>query len=229
MVGAGTCPPLIRLWRAAHAPGIGVSRKDVAHPAGEAARRQLMEEGLSVVVRDTGGTAVPQGDGVLHVSYIFPRPRARATTDTFYRLLCGPMVDWLQTLGLMAGTGALPGSYCDGTYNVLVSGRKLVGTAQAWRGGLAGLSSRHPGYVLVHACITVTADMATMSGWINRFYMLSGQSYRVDPALAVTLDELSAGPWRGTDAAEAARMAGERYAEHLTAWLTSQGVRVVRA
>jgi octanoyl-[GcvH]:protein N-octanoyltransferase len=228
-IGAGRRTPLIRLWRAAHAPGIGVSRKDVATPAGQMAKATLTAQGLSVVVRETGGTAVPQGDGVLHVSYIVPRPQGRATTDAFYRLLCQPLLSWLRSLGLEATTGSLPGSYCDGTYNVLVGGRKLVGTAQAWRGGLAGLSSRHPGYVLAHACIPVDVDMARANAWINRFYALAGQSYRVDPALAVTLSAVADGPWRHVVPADAAYAAGNALRGVLAGWLKQAGVRVIGA
>jgi lipoate-protein ligase A len=226
-ISVGQRAPLIRMWRAAHAPGIGVSRKDVAGAVGQAAMAKLQAAGLAVVVRETGGTAVPQGDGVLHLSYIVPRPQGRATTDAFYRLLCGPIIEWLRRLGLDAYTGALPGSYCDGSYNVLVGGRKLVGTAQAWRGGLAGLASRHPGYILAHACITVTFDMVWAADQINRFYTWAGQAYRVDPDLAVSLCDLVPGRWAGLSAADAAAGAGESLRQTLCDVFGRAGIEVI--
>jgi octanoyl-[GcvH]:protein N-octanoyltransferase len=204
-VAHGEAKPLVRLWRSAHAPGIGVSKKDVASPAGRAAAEALRAEGWDVVVRQTGGTAVPQGDGVLHLSFILPRQSAGATTDAYYRLLCKPLLAWLGEYGLAASTGELPGSYCDGTYNVLVGGRKLVGTAQAWRGGLAGLASRHPGYVLAHACITVDLDIGAAIDQINHFYALAGQDYRVQPDTSVTLRQLLPERLSGADAADNAK------------------------
>ncbi|MCL6592942.1 MAG: ligase [Alicyclobacillus sp.] len=188
-VGRGDRPPVVRVWRSARRLGIGVSRKDVATPAGQQAAEQLRALGLTVVVRQTGGTAVPQGPGVVNVSYIFPRPAA-ATTDAYFRLLCAPLMAWLATWDLAAETGPLPGSYCDGQYNILVNGQKLVGTAQAWRGGLAGVQSTRPGYILAHACLVVDADMAVCCEHINRFYEWAGQDYRVMPETATTLRTL---------------------------------------
>ena len=190
MVAEGDRPPTIRLWRSGIAPGIAVSARDVAGPRGEAARQALLREGIDVVVRQTGGTAVPQGEGVLHVSWLWPRTRVSVSIDAAYQLLCHPLVGWLQALGVEATIGPLPGSYCDGRHNVLASGRKLAGTAQAWRGGLAGVASARPGYVLAHACLMVDVDFAQATAWINHFYEEAGDAYRVDPGTSVDLRHL---------------------------------------
>ncbi|GMA51693.1 hypothetical protein GCM10025857_30500 [Alicyclobacillus contaminans] len=203
-VAAGERPPLIRVWRAARQEGIAVSRKDVATEGGQAAQRQLEAEGLQVVVRQTGGTAVPQGEGVVHVSYLFPRTSAKVTTDDYYRALCTPLMAWLQGHGCNASTGELRGSYCDGKYNILVDGRKLVGTAQAWRGGLAGVRSARPGYVLAHASIVVDVDMAVATERINHFYELAGNPYRVELQTSTTLRACAPAWLVGQSAAEAA-------------------------
>jgi octanoyl-[GcvH]:protein N-octanoyltransferase len=201
-------PPVIRIWRSANKQGIAVSRKDVAAPAAKEAKRLIMEDGLDMVVRQTGGTAVPQGPGVLHISFLLPRTRDNRTTDDYYRLLCGPLIEYFATLGLEAETGALAGSYCDGTYNVLIGQKKLVGTAQAWRGGLAGMASRHPGYILAHANLVVEYDLALATERINRFYALAGDSYRVredaSTSLQLELPEL----YKDMDAAEKAQQVG---------------------
>jgi octanoyl-[GcvH]:protein N-octanoyltransferase len=206
-VASGRRPPLIRLWRAAKHRGIGVSRKDVATEAGQRAMQSLIQDGYSVVVRQTGGTAVPQGEGVLHVSYLFPRLPYTVTTDDYYRMLCGPIIEWLGTHGCRATTGELPGSYCDGKYNVLVNEQKLVGTAQAWRGGLAGMKSARPGYILAHACIVVDVDMEWATGLINRFYEEAGNPYRVDASTSTTLRECLPGLFQGASASEATHIA----------------------
>lgn len=188
-VARGERPPLIRIWRSARAEGIAVSRRDLAARGADDAVKALAAEGIEVVVRNTGGTAVPQGPGVIHLSWMLPRERGPATTDAYYRLLCDPLMGWMRQLGLQPETGALPGSYCDGTYNILVDGRKLVGTAQAWRGGLAGVKSNRPGYVLAHASMMVDVDMHVATQRINQFYELSGNPYRVDEATTLTLRE----------------------------------------
>ncbi|WDL95870.1 lipoate--protein ligase family protein [Alicyclobacillus sp. ALC3] len=189
-VASGHRPPLLRLWSGGNVRAIGVSRKDIQKPAGQRAAAQLAEAGCNVFVRRTGGTAVPQGPGVLLVSLMLPRLPLHATTDDYYRMLCDLLASWLDGYGLRATTGSLPGSYCDGNYNVLVGGRKLVGTAQAWRGGLAGTASNRPGYVLAHACVPIAIDMADASACINQFYAWSQADYRVDPSTAVSLRDL---------------------------------------
>ncbi|QQE77785.1 ligase [Alicyclobacillus sp. SO9] len=201
-------PPVIRLWRSANQTGIAVSRKDVATPAAKEAQRIIMEEGLDVVVRQTGGTAVPQGPGVLHISFLLPRVHESRTTDDYYRLLCGPLIDYFGTLGLEAETGALQGSYCDGTYNVLIGHKKLVGTAQAWRGGLAGISSRHPGYILAHANLVVEYDLVLATRRINHFYELAQETYRVNENASTSLQLECPGLYQELTAAEKARQVG---------------------
>ncbi|MCL6516299.1 ligase [Alicyclobacillus sp.] len=217
-VGRGERPPTIRIWRGPLQTGIGLSRKDVATEAGRAAQDALRADGCAVVVRQTGGTAVPQGPGVVQVSYLFPRPAGPATTDAFYRLLCNPLMAWLGSLGLEAQTGELPGSYCDGRYNVLVGGRKLIGTAQAWRGGLAGMVSHRPGYVLAHGCIAVDADLDWTVAQMNRFYQLADNPYRVERGTAVTLRELLPESFRGLDALAAGTWAAQSLLSFFRAW-----------
>ncbi|MDQ0189155.1 ligase [Alicyclobacillus cycloheptanicus] len=219
--------PLIRLWSGGDRIGIGVSRRDVQKPAGEAAARALQSAGCDVVVRRTGGTAVPQGPGVLHASFILPRRPVAATTDDYYRLVCDPLIQWLASYGLEGTTGELPGSYCDGTYNVLVQGKKLIGTAQAWRGGLAGLASHRPGYILAHACITVDVDIQQASDHINRFYALAGDPYRVNPDVAVTLSELLPSAFPAGSPVQARKKAAEDLQRALAAFFAGLGTRVV--
>ncbi len=186
-VANGQRPPTIRLWRDNASPGIVVSKRDIAGPLGQVAIDKVRDSGNHVFVRHTGGTAVPHTKGVLNVSIIFPRQAGSFTTDDYYRFLCKPQIDWLREYGVEADTGEVLGSYCDGLYNVIVGGKKLVGTAQSWRGGLAGMASRHPGYVLAHACMMVDVDLNWGMGLINQFYAWVGNDYRANPQTSTTL------------------------------------------
>lgn len=216
--------PTVRLWRHAPMQGLVVSKRDVAGERGEQAMRTMDAEGWPIIVRPTGGTAVPHGAGVLNLSLLLPRRQQKASTDAYYHLLCQPIIDWLNSIGLSAYTGALPGSYCDGNYNVLVDGKKLVGTAQAWRGGLAGTSSRHPGYVLAHACIMVDVNLATATEAMNRFYALIGDAYRVDLTTSTTLSELLR--QHGINEAYSAASAQVLFASFLRKYYEQQGCDV---
>lgn len=186
-VARGERLPTIRVWRHAPQRGLVVSKRDVSGSNADAAVAEMTKSGWPIIVRPTGGTAVPHEDGVLNLSLLLPRVHQTATTDAYYRLLCGLLIEWLTFLGLRGTTGELPGSYCDGNYNVLVGGQKLVGTAQAWRGGLAGTKSKHPGFVLAHACIVIDVNLHDVTKAINQFYRLAGNAYRVDESTSTTL------------------------------------------
>lgn len=188
-VARGERAPTARVWRHAPEPGLVVAKRDLASNSAKSAADQMASEGCEIFVRQTGGTAVPHGIGVLNLSLIAPRSDAAATTDAYYRLLCDPIIAWFAQLGIEAVTGPVRGSYCDGNYNVIHQGQKLVGTAQTWRGGLAGFASRHPGYILAHACITVDVDLDWATAAINRFYALAGNPYRVDRDTAATVND----------------------------------------
>lgn len=226
-VATGARPPLIRLWRSGFAEGLSVSRKDVAGELGQRAATMLRERGLDVVVRQTGGTAVPQGEGVFHVSWLLPRSRASVTTDAYFRLLCQPVLDWLAAYGIAASTGSLAGSYCDGSYNILAAGRKLAGTAQAWKGGLAGLTSRYPGYVVAHACIATAIDIDRATGWINAFYAAADNPYQVQPDTTTSLSQLLPCQFGGNRHRDANWRAQTSLREFLTGWLSENGVSVL--
>lgn len=216
--------PLVRLWRSGFADGLSLSRRDVAGERETVALQQTRDEGLEVVIRHTGGTAVPQGEGVFHVSWILPRTRQAVTTDAYFRLLVKPIIAWLRELGLEATTGVLQGSYCDGTYNILVGNRKLVGTAQAWRGGLAGTGSRHPGYILAHASITTDVDFEAARMWINRFYERSGKDYRVEEDTSISLIPTLPGTFTGTGKRGKNEAALRSLMDFLCEWFPHQGI-----
>ncbi|SIS57870.1 lipoate--protein ligase family protein [Alicyclobacillus vulcanalis] len=210
--------PVVRVWRHLPVTGLVVSRRDVAGEAGQAAMARMAAEGWPLFVRSTGGTAVPHGEGMLNLSLIFPRHAEGATTDRYYRMLCQPLVEWLQRLGLCAEMTDVPGSYCDGNYNVAIRGRKIVGTAQAWRGGLAGMASRYPGYVLAHGCISVSPDLDAAIAAIQRFYRYAGRDdLRIERDKATTLTEASGASW-SDEAAQASLV------EFLRERLQEQGI-----
>lgn len=226
-VGAGVRAPTVRVWRHAAVQGLVVSRRDVAGENGSDAMALMAKQHWPIFVRPTGGTAVPHGSGVLNLSLLLPRTREKASTDTYYRLLCQPIIDWLEHLGLTASTGDMPGSYCDGNYNVIARGKKLVGTAQAWRGGLAGTASRHPGYIVAHACIMIDVNLEEATQAINRFYEAVGDPYRVDASTSTTLQRCLR-DLDGTTTYTAA-MAQADFSRFLQKYYLAQGVNVQMA
>jgi len=172
-----------------------VTRREARFPGFEEARRTLAGEGWPVVVRCSGGSCVPQGDGMLNLSLVFLKPQGWLLEDG-YKLLCAIFARLLEGYGLDAREGEVPGSFCDGRYNLQVSGRKLLGTAQRWAGSGRGRSA-----VLAHACLLVEPDLEASTATVNRFYQLCGQERQFEPGACTSLrEQLGAGAPTGLTA-----------------------------
>lgn len=151
------------------------------------AQQTLGRAGWPIHVRRTGGSCVPQGPGVLNFSMIYGDKDGLDIEDS-YLLLCKPLLAFLSQLGLSAGYGSVPGSFCDGRYNLQIQGRKVVGTAQRRRKD----AKTGTCYILAHACILVDLDLAEATGKINELYRLGGSSTRFEEQACTTLvDALS--------------------------------------
>lgn len=184
-VGKGRRPPLFRVWENGRALVVTAREtrlRDFPH-----ARETLEAEGWPVVERDSGGTAVPHGPGILQASLTIPQDRLRAgALEAVYEALCEPVRRTLSALGVDTGYGEVPGSFCDGRFNLVANGRKIAGTSQRWRGGLPP-SRRNGAYVLAHMVLFVEADMRRMTELVNRFYFLAGSEERFEPGAMVSV------------------------------------------
>jgi len=93
-----------------------------------------------------------QGAGVSNLVLAFNAPMY-ATIEDCYRLLIQIIKCGIGAFGTVLKTGHVPGSTCDGAWNLSFEGRKIVGTAQRWR----PVRGSHP-RVLAHALI-LTSDL----------------------------------------------------------------------
>ncbi len=132
------------------------SRSTAFKQAGEASQ----ERGWPVTSRKTGGGITPQGPGVLNLALSFTTEpgQSRAIRETYARI-CDPLIHAFQDIGIEAAATPVAGSFCDGDYNLAVYGRKLVGTAQRWRGNTC----------LIHALILTDIDLETAVDAVARF------------------------------------------------------------
>ena len=140
-------------------------------------------------VRDSGGTAVPHGAGILNMSILLPR----TTTDLghYYHLLGAPLLALLGEYGLTGNYDFVPGSFCDGQYNLVIGGRKVTGTAQRW----LAPGQDHQGAVLAQAMLLVAGDVDEGTRMASRFYELAGGELRFMTGTSTTL--ASCIDWRG--------------------------------
>ncbi|MFO1327647.1 MAG: lipoate--protein ligase [Rubrivivax sp.] len=166
------------LWRAP--VGLVVPRRITTLPGWSAAAADAVHG--EVQVRASGGGLVPQGPGVWNLSLLWPTPSAVPSgTDAIYRALCDALAGAFARLDITASPQPVEGSFCDGRYNLAVRGRKLVGTAQAWR-RVHGVP-----LVLAHAVVVVGADPVELTARANAFEVAlgSGTRYRADALTSV--------------------------------------------
>lgn len=183
--------PSAHLWQAPQS--LIVTRKDMRLPRYQAACEQLAAEGWPVHVRDSGGTAVPHGAGILNLSLLLPR----TTTDLahYYRLLGAPLLTLLAEFGLEGSYDFVPGSFCDGQYNLVIGGRKITGTAQRW----LAPGQDHNGAVLAQAMLLVAGDVDEGTRMASRFYELAGGALRFSSDTSTTLAQQI--HWQGSEEA----------------------------
>ena len=177
---ANGAAPTFRLWE--NYPALVVSRHDMRLPHIASVVEQLGNAGWPVLARETGGSAVAMGPGMLNLSLVLPRSLVTGASgyamDTVYHLLCEPIQQALLTLGIPTQFASVPGAFCDGRFNLVAGGKKIAGTAQASRANIATIGNNKEGYVLAHACLLVDIDTRRLTDIVNRFYEIAGSDAR---------------------------------------------------
>jgi lipoate-protein ligase A len=131
---AGGIGPTLRLYRPE--PTVAFGQRDTRLPGFEAAARACRENGFEPLVRRAGGRAAAYHRGTLVVDHIEPDADAIAGSKTRFGYFGQLFADALQSVGVQAGVGEIPGEYCPGEFSVHGTAAaegsriKLVGTAQ---------------------------------------------------------------------------------------------------
>jgi len=167
------------------------------HAAFDAACQVSAARGWPVVVRESGGGIVPQGEGIVNFSLALVLPEHSAQSiDSIYRLLCDLVAGALRSLGISSAPAAVSGSFCDGRYNLAVTTpqgvRKIAGTAQLWRRIQRADGVPPVQGVLAHAVILAQVDVAELTAQLNTFEAALGSNRRYLPERVVSLHELFA-------------------------------------
>lgn len=179
-------PPLASIWESE--PALVVAQSDRHLPRFADAVRQAEHDGWPVSVRSTGGSAVPLAPGVVNVGLIASWRGNRPMLDAGFRQLCGPLIEALRSLGISAGTGRAPRSFCDGRWNILVGARKLAGTSQRQA------SRQQRGAVLMHAAVMIDADPLALTNVVARFYEAAGEPRALDADAVTSVERVLATP-----------------------------------
>ena len=102
---------------------------------------------------------------IFHWSLPIQPGKNLSITDAYW-LICNPIIAELETMGVKASCSAVDGAFCDGDYNVVVAGKKLVGTAQR-RSRIRGKPEQQA--ILIHALLLFETDLELITAAVNRF------------------------------------------------------------
>lgn len=127
-VGGGKAPATARTW--VHHNTVVLGIQDTKLPNIQAGIEFLHERGYQVIVRNSGGLAVVLDDGVLNLSLILPELEKGIDInrgyETMWQLVQQIFADFPQQIV----AGEVVGSYCPGSYDLSIEGKKFAGISQ---------------------------------------------------------------------------------------------------
>jgi octanoyl-[GcvH]:protein N-octanoyltransferase len=127
-VGTGHAPATARTW--VHHNTIVLGIQDTKLPFLQEGREFLAEQGYQSIVRNSGGLAVVLDEGVLNISLILPEAEKGIDINRGYEAM------WLLIQNMFADfhkpieAREIIGSYCPGSYDLSVEGKKFAGISQ---------------------------------------------------------------------------------------------------
>lgn len=132
-VGRGEQPSTLRLYRPAS--NVAFGRRDELNPSFETARKISEERGFTAAVRPVGGHAAAYHSDCLIIDHFQADDDAVTGNLTRFTTFGQMLTSALQSLGVDAAIGEIPGEYCPGEHSVhitLTDGTrtKIIGTAQ---------------------------------------------------------------------------------------------------
>lgn len=183
-VDAGDSPETLRLYRPGYEVAFG--RRDVAAPGYRAAVAAAAAAGFVAIERLAGGRAAVFTPGTIAFSWTIPHPDPRATTQQRFHMVTDLLRTALQSLGIDARVGEVPGEYCPGNFSINAGGRiKLVGVGQRL--------TRHAAHVGGVVVVDGSAELRTVLDTVYAALALEWQPATagaiVDVSPAVTFEE----------------------------------------
>lgn len=174
---------ILHFWQLENTFILGM--KDTRTPFFKQGLKKIIHSPYQPLVRNSGGLGVIADDGILNVSYFFPKTSATHTTDQAYEKMKQLLQDAFPELEIIAGE--VPTSYCPGTFDLSVNGKKIAGLAQR----------RIKEGIAVMMYLSVNGTQFQRGAVVRDFYNqslasnLSNSDYpKVNPASMTTLSNL---------------------------------------
>ncbi|PLT35913.1 lipoate--protein ligase family protein [Bacillus sp. V5-8f] len=184
-VGNGISPAVARAWVHHHTVVLGI--QDSKLPLLEKGISLLEKKGYRAIMRNSGGLAVVLDEGVLNLSLVFPETVGRIDINRGYDAMWELVRLMFADLPVEIEAGEIIGSYCPGSYDLSIGGKKFAGISQRRiRGGVA---------VQIYLC--VSGSGSERAELVKEFYRAArGQvdtkfSYPdIQPGVMASLSEL---------------------------------------
>ncbi|WP_339161030.1 lipoate--protein ligase family protein [Siminovitchia sp. FSL H7-0308] len=127
-VGSGNSPPVVRTW--VHDDTVVLGIQDTKLPHLEEGLRFLQEKNIKWIVRNSGGLAVLLDEGVLNISLIIPDTERGIDINRGYDAMWELVKMMFHEYSCRIETGEIVGSYCPGSYDLSIRGKKFAGISQ---------------------------------------------------------------------------------------------------
>ncbi len=184
-VGSGEAPPTVRTW--VHHQTIVLGIQDSRLPHLQKGVEFLRSIGYNVIVRNSGGLAVVLDEGVLNISIVLPEKEKTIDINRGYDTMVELIERMLAPYNVSFEAREIVGSYCPGSYDLSINGKKFAGISQRRiRGGVA---------VQIYLC--ADGSGAGRAEMIREFYNrgLQGEETKfvypkIDPCVMASLTEL---------------------------------------
>lgn len=135
-VGKGDSPAVCRTW--VHQQTIVLGIQDTRLPFLQDGIDYLKSQGYKVIVRNSGGLAVVLDQGVLNISLVFPEKEKSIDINRGYDAMWELTKHMFRDFPYAIEAKEIIGSYCPGSYDLSIEGKKFAGISQRRiRGGVA--------------------------------------------------------------------------------------------
>lgn len=128
LVGRGDSLPTIRTWVHDHTVVLGIQDHRVPHISD--ARELLATHGFRSIVRNSGGLAVVLDKGVLNVSIVVSEREHSIDIGDGYDIMVEFIRHVFPHLTERIEAYEIIGSYCPGSYDLSIEGKKFAGISQ---------------------------------------------------------------------------------------------------
>ncbi|MBL1225108.1 lipoate--protein ligase family protein [Enterococcus sp. BWR-S5] len=151
--------PILHFWQLDQTMILGMKDTRVPHLADALA--SLEKNHYNAVVRNSGGLGVIADTGTLNVSLILPQPsNHKFTIDEGYIFMWNWIRQAFEQTGKKIEAYEISSSYCPGTFDLSINGKKFAGIAQRRvRNGLA-----------VMAYLSISGDQQARGKTVQEFY-----------------------------------------------------------